>query len=108
MCGSPAKPDLKVSTAATLWAMTAIGVCLAGGQLGLGIGAALLSVFTLWFLKWVDNRIPREHRAMLVIVADVGEFAASDVSRLIAPLKYQAPLSPAERHSQPSNARILL
>ena len=79
-----------VTTAATLWVMTVIGLCLGGGQLSLGIAATLLAVFTLWSLKWVDTRIPREHRAMLVIVADVGGFAASDVPKLIAPLKYQA------------------
>jgi putative Mg2+ transporter-C (MgtC) family protein len=79
-----------VTTAATLWVMTVIGLCLGGGQLGLGIAAALLAVFTLWILKWVDTRIPREHRAMLVIVADVGGFAASDLPKLIAPLKYHA------------------
>src|SRR5277367_4296835 len=39
-----------VTTAATLWATTVIGLCLGGGQLGLGIGAALLAVFTLWIL----------------------------------------------------------
>jgi putative Mg2+ transporter-C (MgtC) family protein len=54
-----------VTTAATLWVMTVIGLCLGGGQLGLGISAALLAVFTLWILKWVDTRIPREHCAML-------------------------------------------
>jgi putative Mg2+ transporter-C (MgtC) family protein len=79
-----------VTTAATLWVTTVIGLCLGGGQLGLGISAALLAVFTLWTLKWVDTRIPREHRAMLVIVADVGGFAASDLPKLVAPLKYQA------------------
>ena len=79
-----------VTTAATLWVMTVIGLCLGGGQLGLGITAAVLAVFTLWILKWVDTRIPREHRAVLVIVAEAGGFAASDVPQLIAPLKYQA------------------
>jgi putative Mg2+ transporter-C (MgtC) family protein len=77
-----------VTTAATLWVMTVIG--LGGGQLGLGIAAALLAVFTFWILRWVDTRIPREHRAMLVTVADVGGFAASDLPKLVAPLKYQA------------------
>jgi putative Mg2+ transporter-C (MgtC) family protein len=79
-----------VTTAATLWVMTVIGLCFGGGQFGLGIAATLLAVITLWVLKWVDMRIPREHRAMLVIVADAGGLPISEMPDLIAPLKYQA------------------
>jgi putative Mg2+ transporter-C (MgtC) family protein len=79
-----------VTTAATLWVMTVIGLCFGGGQFGLGIAATLLAVITLWVLKWFDMRIPREHRAMLVIVADAGGFPISELPDLIAPLKYQA------------------
>jgi putative Mg2+ transporter-C (MgtC) family protein len=52
-----------VTTAATLWVITVIGLCFGGGQLGLGIAATLLSLITLWGLKWVDAHIPREQRA---------------------------------------------
>jgi putative Mg2+ transporter-C (MgtC) family protein len=79
-----------VTTAATLWVMTVIGLCLGGGQLDLGIGATVLAVATLWALKWVDTHIPREHRAMLVIVADADRFPVSDLPELIAPLHYHA------------------
>jgi putative Mg2+ transporter-C (MgtC) family protein len=79
-----------VTTAATLWIMTVIGLCFGGGQLSLGVAATLLAVITLWVLRWVDTRIPREHRAMLVIAADAGGLPISDVPELIAPLKYQA------------------
>jgi putative Mg2+ transporter-C (MgtC) family protein len=36
-----------VTTAATLWLVTVIGLCLGGGQLGLGIAATLLGFFAL-------------------------------------------------------------
>src|ERR1700742_4048384 len=52
------------TTAATLWVMTVIGLCLGGGQLALGIVTTALTVITLWILKWVDQTMPREHRAM--------------------------------------------
>ena len=52
-----------VTTAATLWLMTVIGLCLGGGQLILGTATTGLAVLTLWVLKWVDVMIPREHRA---------------------------------------------
>jgi uncharacterized membrane protein YhiD involved in acid resistance len=60
-----------VTTAATLWLVTVIGLCFGGGQLVLGAAATVLAVITLWVLKWVDVMIPREHRARLVVVADL-------------------------------------
>jgi putative Mg2+ transporter-C (MgtC) family protein len=79
-----------ITTAATLWVMTVIGLCFGGDQLGLGVAATLLAVFTLWALRWVDMRIPREHRAMLTIVADAGGSPISDLPVLVAPLRYHA------------------
>jgi putative Mg2+ transporter-C (MgtC) family protein len=79
-----------VTTAATLWVMTVIGLCLGGGQLALGIAVTALTVATLWILKWVDLTIPREHRAMMVITADTGWSPISDLPALIAPLKCSA------------------
>jgi putative Mg2+ transporter-C (MgtC) family protein len=61
-----------VTTAATLWVATVIGLCLGGGQLGLGIASTALGLFTLWGMQWIDVRIPREHSAMLVVTAEPG------------------------------------
>lgn len=79
-----------VTTAATLWMMTAIGLCLGGGQLGLGIAATVLGVITLWALSWLDRRIPREQRAMLVIECEQSSATRSDLADLVAPLGYRA------------------
>jgi putative Mg2+ transporter-C (MgtC) family protein len=79
-----------VTTAATLWVMTVIGLCFGGGQLALGITTTALTVVTLWILKWVDLAIPREHRAMLVVTADKGWSPISDLPMLIAPLNCRA------------------
>jgi putative Mg2+ transporter-C (MgtC) family protein len=56
-----------VTTAATLWLVTVIGLCFGGGQLILGIAATILAVLTLWTLKRFDGTISRRHRARLVI-----------------------------------------
>jgi putative Mg2+ transporter-C (MgtC) family protein len=61
-----------VTTAATLWIATVIGLCLGGGQLGLGIASTALGLFTLWGMQWIDLRIPREHSAMLVVATEPG------------------------------------
>src|ERR1700742_4494159 len=60
-----------VTTAATLWLVTVIGLCLGGGQVILGIAATALACR----VKTVDHMIPREHRARVVLTCD----AARDV-----------------------------
>ena len=59
-----------VTTAATLWVVTEIGLCFGGGQLGLGCAATAISAIALRTLKWCDDRILREHRAKLTISAE--------------------------------------
>ncbi len=56
-----------VTTAATLWLVTVIGLCLGGGQLGLGIAATVLGLLALTVLKWAENLLRREQFAILTI-----------------------------------------
>jgi putative Mg2+ transporter-C (MgtC) family protein len=79
-----------VTTAATIWVTTVIGLALGGGQLGLGITATILTVITLWVLKWLDMRIPREHRAVLAINADPDSSAAWRLAEFLGPKGYRA------------------
>jgi putative Mg2+ transporter-C (MgtC) family protein len=86
-----------VTTAATLWMITVIGLCLGGGQIGLGIAATLLAIFTLWLLKSLDRLIPREHRASLVIITD--EMALPDLEGLVKQRGYHAKFQAQRRTS---------
>ena len=88
-----------VTTAATLWLMTVIGLCLGGGQLILGMAATALAVITLWALKWVDRVIPREHRAKLTVTGDaeMEMEAVMDLPRLSSGLGYRACFAEVER-----------
>jgi putative Mg2+ transporter-C (MgtC) family protein len=87
-----------VTTAATLWIMTVIGLCLGGGQLGLGISITILSAATLLLLRWADRRIPRQQRA-LVVVAGVSAVATSaTLANLIEPLGFRAQLRKQTRN----------
>lgn len=79
-----------VTTAATLWLMTVIGLCLGGGQLVLGVTTTVLAVFTLWGLKRIDLVIPREHRAKLTVTCPAQWNVLNDVPRLVQPMKYRA------------------
>jgi putative Mg2+ transporter-C (MgtC) family protein len=95
-----------VTTAATLWMMTVIGLCLGGGQIGLGVGATVLAVMTLWALKWLDMRIPREHRAQLVIKADPASFTPAHLADLIAPSGYKAQFRRQAQSEDATQARL--
>jgi putative Mg2+ transporter-C (MgtC) family protein len=79
-----------VTTAATLWLVTVIGLCLGGGQLALGTAATVLGVIILWVLKWVDLVIPREHRAMMIVSGKDDWTTLTELPQLIAPLHCHA------------------
>ena len=62
-----------VTTAATLWYVTVIGLCFGGEQLGLGLAGTALGIFVLWYLKWVENLFPKERRATLILDFETAE-----------------------------------
>jgi putative Mg2+ transporter-C (MgtC) family protein len=95
-----------VTTAATIWVMTVIGLCLGGGQLALGIATTALAIITLWLLKWIDLAIPREHRAVMVVTADNGWSPMSDLPALIAPLKCRAHFRQRKASLDPAKAEF--
>ncbi|MGH7779914.1 MAG: MgtC/SapB family protein [Candidatus Binataceae bacterium] len=59
-----------VTTAATLWIVTVIGLCFGGGQIGLGLVATGIALFALWILKWFESGLQRESRARFSIELD--------------------------------------
>lgn len=64
-----------VTTAATLWFVTVIGLLFGGGQLALGVTGLVLGIVVLWFLKALEMRIPRENQADLHITYQRGRFS---------------------------------
>src|SRR5438128_1656620 len=65
-----------VTTAATLWLTTIIGLCLGGGQLWLGLAALAVGLFALSNLSWVERRLRRDRHGTLVLT--VGEDGPTD------------------------------
>jgi putative Mg2+ transporter-C (MgtC) family protein len=78
-----------VTTAATLWIMTVIGLCFGGGQLILGLITTVFSFMTLWAFKWIDLSIPRDRRARLVLTIDKTS-SIPDINARINSLGYYA------------------
>jgi putative Mg2+ transporter-C (MgtC) family protein len=67
-----------VTTAATLWLATVIGLCLGGGQLALGTVATLLGLLALWVLKWIEDQLRREKSARFAIEVDANGLEGSN------------------------------
>jgi putative Mg2+ transporter-C (MgtC) family protein len=56
---------LGITTAATLWYVTVMGLCIGGGQVGLGMSAMVIGAATLWGLKYVENFLRRDMQGEL-------------------------------------------
>src|ERR1017187_3355413 len=61
---------LGVTTAATLWFVTVIGLCLGGGQIGLGLAATALGMLILSGLRWVDHSKKQEQHGTLYLTTE--------------------------------------
>jgi putative Mg2+ transporter-C (MgtC) family protein len=76
---------LGITTAATLWFATVVGLCIGGGQLILGSAAAVLGYMVLTSLRWLERRIEQFQPAMLVVVTTQHSMTPADLrSRLEA------------------------
>jgi putative Mg2+ transporter-C (MgtC) family protein len=58
---------LGVTTAATLWFVTVVGLCFGAGLLGLGIAALGIGLVVLWGLKVAESCMKQERRATLLV-----------------------------------------
>lgn len=56
-----------VTTAATIWFVTVMGLCFGGGQLGLGLAGFLLGFLILTGMKRLEIDLPRRHSGRLTI-----------------------------------------
>jgi putative Mg2+ transporter-C (MgtC) family protein len=59
-----------VTTAATLWFLTVIGLCFGGGQIGLGLVGVALGLLVLVGLKLIEDQMKQDHEAKLLIVTN--------------------------------------
>jgi putative Mg2+ transporter-C (MgtC) family protein len=59
-----------VTTAATLWYVTVIGLCFGGDQILLGWAATAVGCLVLWGMKPLEGLMTTEHHAKLVLTTD--------------------------------------
>jgi putative Mg2+ transporter-C (MgtC) family protein len=56
-----------VTTAATLWLVTVLGLCFGGGQIGLGLAGLVVGLIALWGLKKLEARMGQDRHATLIL-----------------------------------------
>ncbi|MBV8821017.1 MAG: MgtC/SapB family protein, partial [Acidobacteriaceae bacterium] len=61
-----------ITTAATLWFLTVIGLCFGAGKIALGLTGTLAGLFTVSALLYVEERLDSDHEATLTIVTTSG------------------------------------
>ncbi len=68
-----------VTTAATMWFATVVGLCLGGGQLVLGSVSTLIGFLVLWGLRWFEERIELYQLAELKLTIAEDRMTANDL-----------------------------
>jgi len=58
-----------ITTAATLWFVTVVGICLGGGQLALGSATLVIGFLVLWGLKWIEQKTLEKRTGTLTLIA---------------------------------------
>ncbi len=61
-----------VTTAATLWYLTVLGLCFGGGQVEIGLVGTALGVIVLFNLQLLENKLQQDHQGKLVVVSSTG------------------------------------
>jgi putative Mg2+ transporter-C (MgtC) family protein len=74
---------LGITTTATMWFSTIVGLCLGGGQVVLGSTATVLGFLVLWALRFGEQRLETYQRGVLTIISDGNNVSAQSLSRLM-------------------------
>lgn len=95
-----------ITTAATLWVVTVIGLCFGGGQNWLGMAGTILAGSTLSALKWLDRQIPERLRAVATTrTKSADPPSAADLGPVLEPLGYEVRVLDISEDPQGSDTR---
>ncbi len=72
-----------VTTAATLWYVTVVGLCFGGGQVLLGWLATGIGVFVLSGMRWFETIMAVEQHASLALTLEPNGPSENDIRRLL-------------------------
>jgi putative Mg2+ transporter-C (MgtC) family protein len=74
---------LGITTAATMWFATVVGLCLGGGQLWLGITATVIGFLILWAVGFAEVRLETYQRGVLTIIGNEETISVQSLSRML-------------------------
>jgi len=72
-----------VTTAATMWFLTVIGLCFGGDQIALGTVGAALGIIVLTGLKLVEDRMRQDHQGSLLLVTGLTGPDEDEIRRVL-------------------------
>ncbi|HTH61428.1 MAG TPA: MgtC/SapB family protein [Paraburkholderia sp.] len=72
-----------VTTAATMWFVTVVGLCAGGGQYALAVAGTVLGLVVLKTFSRVERWLPRRHQATLTIVHGANESGGQACDALV-------------------------
>ncbi len=91
-----------MTTAATLWFVTVMGLCFGGGQIGLGVAMMGVGLLVLWNLKWFEDSLQQDRRAFLLLLSGPGGPTETELRRELVAEGFRI-LSFAATYSSPSH-----
>lgn len=74
---------LGITTAATMWFATVVGLCLGGGQLALGMTATAIGFLVLWALRFGERHLETHQRGVLTVIGDEESVTARSLSLML-------------------------
>jgi putative Mg2+ transporter-C (MgtC) family protein len=89
-----------VTTAATLWFVTVVGLCFGGGQILIGAIATTLGTVVLWGFDWFDHRMRAEFRGRLTVMLGDGSPAESAIRQQLRDARLAIRSTTAEIEAQ--------
>jgi putative Mg2+ transporter-C (MgtC) family protein len=78
---------LGVTTAATMWFVTVMGLCFGAGKTGLGLVALALGFATLTAVRRMEERCEQDHTAVVSLVAGEKELSAEEIVAVVSAQK---------------------
>jgi MgtC family protein len=84
---------LGVTTAATLWFVTVIGLCFGGGQISLGMAAFVLGMLVLSGLRWFDYRMKHGQHGTLTLTTERDQPPEEEIQAAVRKAGYKISIS---------------
>jgi len=97
---------LGVTTAATLWFVTVIGLCFGGGQIALGIAAFALGMIVLSGLRWFDTRMKQDQHGTLLLTTERDRPSEEEIQDIVRKAGYKVSVSSVAYGSRAEQRQI--